>query len=206
VGREAHVVGRRDHDVGDDPALQAPHPIGQHDLWDTTELLEALSQHRQRRLRSLVGGEAHEPPPRPGQHRAEHVQRALRPPVDHQRLSRRPHRRTAPPVMVAAPIGLRLGHEAPEVAGRTRVARRPGLGQQAFGRDLPRRLLHPGRHDIAYDVVVALRLLSRRRHLAGGQAGQRPLDRLRVTAAHRGRPPVSAHLAVGGGHVHVFPR
>ena len=44
------------------------------------------------------------------------------------------HRRTAAPVMGAAPISLRLGHHTPEVPRRTCVAARPRLGQQ-----LPRR-------------------------------------------------------------------
>jgi hypothetical protein len=57
VGREPDVVGCRHHNVGDHTALQAAHPVREHDLGDATEDLEALGQQRQRRARFLVRGE-----------------------------------------------------------------------------------------------------------------------------------------------------
>ena len=75
---EPHVVRRRDHHVGDDPALEAAHPVGEHDLRDPAEGLEALSEQPHRGVGALVVGEADEPHPRERQHRAEHVQ-----PVQH---------------------------------------------------------------------------------------------------------------------------
>ncbi len=74
VRREAHVVRRRDDDVGHDPALQTAHPVRQHDLRNSTHGGEALGQQRQGGIGALVVGEADEAHPRPRQHRAEHVQ------------------------------------------------------------------------------------------------------------------------------------
>ena len=52
----------------------------------------------------LIGGEPHEPHPRPRQHRAEHVQPAEHTPVDDQRVPGRPDRRPAAAVMPPPPL------------------------------------------------------------------------------------------------------
>ena len=88
VRREPEVVAGRHHDVGDHPAPQTAHPVGEHLARHPAQHLEALGQHRERRLRPFVGSEAHEPEPAPGQHRAEHVQPSHDAPVDHQMLTR----------------------------------------------------------------------------------------------------------------------
>ena len=129
--REPQVLRRGHHDVGDHPALQAAHPVGQH----RARHLEALRQHRQRRGGPLISGEPHEPEPAPGQHRAEHVQAALGAPVDHQVLTRRPHRRTPPVVMIGPPRLLRHRDQAAEVPRRPRIARSPRGRQQPLRRD-----------------------------------------------------------------------
>ena len=113
--REPHVLRSRDHDVGDHPGFQAAHPVRQHRLRHPAQDLETLGQQRQRRRGLLVGGEPHEPEPRPSQHRAEHVQGALRAPVDHHRVARRPHRRGAAPVMTGPPRRFHLRDQAAEV-------------------------------------------------------------------------------------------
>jgi hypothetical protein len=61
--REPQVLRRGHHDIGDDAAFQAAHPVGQHRARHPAQHLEALRQHRQRRSRPLIGGEPHEPEP-----------------------------------------------------------------------------------------------------------------------------------------------
>ena len=63
MGGEAHVAGGGHHDVGDDAAFQAAHPVRQHLARHPAQGLEAFGQHRQRRLRPLISGEPHEPEP-----------------------------------------------------------------------------------------------------------------------------------------------
>ena len=63
VAGEADVARGGHHLVRDHAALQAAHPVREHHLRDPAELLEALSQHRQRGLGPLVAGEPHEPDP-----------------------------------------------------------------------------------------------------------------------------------------------
>ena len=93
VRREPDVVRRRHHHVSDHAGLQAAHPVGEHDLRDPAERLETLRQHRQSGVGAFIVGEAHEPHPRPGQHRAEHMHAGQHAPVDDQRVSRCPDRR-----------------------------------------------------------------------------------------------------------------
>ena len=88
VGSEPHVLPGRHDDVSDDGAFQAAHPVGQDLARHPAEHFEALAQQRQRRGSALVGGEPHEPEPRPGQHRAEHMQPGQHAPVDDQVLAR----------------------------------------------------------------------------------------------------------------------
>ena len=98
VGGEPDVVRRRDDHVRDHPAPQAGHPVGEHHLRHAAEDLEAFRQQPQRRCLLLIGSEADEPEPRPGQHRAEHVHLAtnddLGAPVDRKDLTGRPDRRS----------------------------------------------------------------------------------------------------------------
>jgi hypothetical protein len=170
--READIVSGRNHLVGDHPALQAAHPVGEHDVRDTAELLEALRQHRQCGLGPLVVGEPHEPDPRPGQHRAEHVQPADTAPVDGQDLTRRPHRRTTAPVVAPPPGLLRIGDKPPEVPRRPRIASRLRGRQQPLGRDPALRHRDPVGHQSSDRVVVVFPRLADRR-LAPGLG---PLD------------------------------
>ena len=115
---EPDIFGCRDNPVRHDATLQAAHPVGQHDLRYPAHLSEALAQHRQRRSGLLIGGEPHEPPPRPSQHRTEHVDPALGAPVNDQVLTRGPDRRAAAPVVLGPPVFLGLGDQAAEVPGR----------------------------------------------------------------------------------------
>ena len=108
--REPQVLRRGHHDVGDHAALQAAHPVRQHRARHPAQHLQALRQHRERRLRTLISGEPHNESA-PARRTAEHVQAALGTPVDHQVLTRRPHRRTAAPVMIPPPqLLLRRDH------------------------------------------------------------------------------------------------
>jgi hypothetical protein len=111
VRREADIGRGRDDDIRDDATFQAPHPVGEHRAGHPTQLLETLGQHAQRGLGPLIGGVTHEPHPRPGQHRAEHMQPAPHPPVDHQRLTRCPHRRATATMMPTPPLRLHLGDQ-----------------------------------------------------------------------------------------------
>ena len=52
------VFGGGDHHVGDHPALEAGHPVGQHPGRDTADRGQRLGDQRQRRRRLLIGGEA----------------------------------------------------------------------------------------------------------------------------------------------------
>ena len=58
-------------------------------------------------------------------------------PVDDRHLTWRPHRRTAAPVMAAAPLRLRPRDQPTEVPGRPDIAGRPGLRQQPFAEIRP---------------------------------------------------------------------
>jgi hypothetical protein len=92
VAAEPDVVRGRDDHVGDDTALQAAHPVGEHDLRDAAEDLEALRQHRQRGRLLLISSAPDKPESRPAQDRAEHVHlpagQDLLAPVDRQHLAR----------------------------------------------------------------------------------------------------------------------
>ena len=204
--REPQVRRRGHHDIGDDPAFQAPHPVRQYRARHPAQHLEALRQHRQRRLGPLISGEPHEPDPAPGQHRAEHVQPALAAPVDHQMLTRRPHRRAAAPVMIPPPGLLRRRDQTAEIPRRPGISRRPRRRQQPLGRDPARGLSHPLRDQRGHGIVVTHPRRPRRSAAAGLMPGDHPPDGLRGRAADRGRPTVSARLAVGRNDVHPFPR
>ncbi len=117
VGGEADVVRRGDHHVGDHPALETAHAIGQHGLGDPAHGLKARGQRGEGGLGPLVVGEEHEAPPAPRHHRAEHAQRTDLAPVDDQHVPRRPHARSASPMVIGAPRRLRFGHQAAEVPG-----------------------------------------------------------------------------------------
>ena len=203
---EADVLGCGHHDVGDDAALQAAHPVRQHLARHPAEDLEALRQHRQRRLRLLVRGEPHEPDPRPRQHRAEHVQPALSTPVDHQMLTRRPHRRPPATVMLTTPGLLALRDQPPEVPRRPRVAGGLGGRQQPLRRDPPRRRLHPPGHQLRDSVIVMATAGPPASTAAGLMPRDHPFHGLVRRAAKHSGAAVSAHLPVGRNDVHPFPR
>ena len=168
---EADVLRRRHDHVGDHAAFQAAHPVSEDLARHPAEGLEALGQQAQCRLRLLVGGEPHEPDPRPRQHRAEHVQPALAAPVDHQMLTRRPHRRTPTPVMILTPQLLLRRDQPPEVPRRPRIPRRPRSRQQPFRRDPALTGLHPLRYQDGHAVIVMRpRLASRALPLASCRA------------------------------------
>ena len=155
VGGEADVVRCRDHHVGHDPTFEAAHPVSEHLGRGTADRLEALGQHRHRRRRGLVAGEAHEPEPAPRHHRAEHLDPAGQgAPVDHHRLARRPHRRAALTTVRRPPRLLLLGDEPPEVPWRPRVAGRPRRRQQPLRRDPRPRPGDSAATSIAYAVGV----------------------------------------------------
>ena len=163
VRREPQVLRRGHHHVGDHPAFEAAHPVGQHLARHPAQHLQALRQHRQRRLRPLIRGEPHEPHPAPGQHGAEHVQPALGAPVDHQVLARRPHRRPTATVMIPPPRLPGRRDQAAEVPRRPRIPRGPGRRQQPLGRNPALSLPDPFSDQASNDVEVALPRRPRRR-------------------------------------------
>ena len=110
-------------DLGGGAPDRSSHPVGQHPSQDAADRAEGFGDQRQRRGRPLVGGERDEAPPGERQHRTEQKQPRCRlGPVDHQILTRRPHRRAATAVMIAAPRHLRLSDEAAEITGRPLVS------------------------------------------------------------------------------------
>ena len=206
AGGQPHVVRRRDDHVGDHAALQTRHPVGEHHLRHPAQLLEALREQREGRLRPLIGGEPYEPVAAPGQHRAEDVQPALAAPVDHQHLPGRPHRGPAAPVTGGAPGALLRRDQPTEVPRRARIARSPSRWQQPLGRDPAPGLVHPRGHQLSHRIVVALPLLALRTLTTRAMPLDDPPDRLGCGRAQLGGAAVAAHLAVGGDDVHPFPR
>jgi hypothetical protein len=175
---EADVLRQGHHDVGHDAAFQAAHPVRQHLAGHSAQHLEALRQQRQRRGRPLIGREPHEPEPAPGQHCAEHVQPALAAPVDHQVLTRRPHRRAPAPVMLPPPGLLTSRDQAPEVARRPGIPRGPRGRQQPLRRDPRRCLRHAFRDRGGHAVVVMAPRHPLRRGTPGLMPGDHPFDGL----------------------------
>jgi len=171
------VLRRGHHDVGDHAALQAAHPVGQHLARRPAEALEALRQHRQRRVRPLISGEPHEPNPGPGQHRAEHVQAALGAPVDHQVLTRRLDRRAAAAVMLLPSQPLPLRDQPAEVPHRPGIPACLRRRQQPLRRDPARRLPHPPGDQLRDAVIV---MAAARRSGAAPPASCRAITRLTV--------------------------
>ena len=206
VGHEAHVVRGRDHEPGHRGALQTTHAIGEQGLGHTPDRLHAFGQRRHGGLRPEVVGEGDEAEPTPGQHGAEHEERADLAPVEHHDVTGRPHPEPTAPVMVHPPLGLGLGHRSAQVACRAAVAGGPDHRQQPLGRDPPVGACHPLGDDHGHLVVVVGddHLSTRRR--TGPGLGHRPPDRLVRGAADGGRRSIGAHLLVGGIHVHTFPR
>ena len=89
VPGQPHVIRGRYHHVGDHPALEAGHPVGQHPGRDTADRGQCLGDQRQRGRRALIGGEADEPPTGERQHRAEQEQpRCGLGPIDDQIVTR----------------------------------------------------------------------------------------------------------------------
>ncbi len=202
VGREPHVVHRRDHNAGDGAALQAAHPIRQRRAGNPAQFLEARCQARQGGVRAEVVGEEHEPPPAPREHRAEHEQRADLTPVERQHVTGRPHAGPAAPVMIDPPPGLRLGDQPTEVSRRTVVASGRRHREQALRGDPPLGLRDPLDHDGAHVVVVVHDPFRRTGPL---RSLDDPLHGLVRGAADVRGAPIGAHLSVGGIDVHTFP-
>ena len=71
---EPDIMAGGHHDVGDDRAFQAAHPVGQDLARHPAHDLKALGQQPQRRGGPLLTSEPHEPEPGSGQHRAERMQ------------------------------------------------------------------------------------------------------------------------------------
>jgi hypothetical protein len=130
-------------------------------------------------VQAMSASATHETPPAPCAHRAEHVQAVLRSPVDDEGLARCPYRRPATTVMVGPSVGLGLGHQPAEVAGRARVAIGSGLGQEPLGRDASLRALDPSGHELADDVCV-LGLPSLHGGIASAPLSRRKTSRLTV--------------------------
>jgi hypothetical protein len=63
VEREGEIAGSRHDDVGDDPALETAHPVGEHDRGHAAQGLEALGEQREGRRLALVGREPDEADP-----------------------------------------------------------------------------------------------------------------------------------------------
>ena len=72
MGGEPHVIRRRDNDIGDHAAFETAHPVSQDLGRHPTDRLKGFGDHRQRGGGLLITSEAHEPPPRIRQDRAEH--------------------------------------------------------------------------------------------------------------------------------------
>jgi len=126
VAGEADVVRGRDHPVGDQVGLEAGHPVGEDHLGPAESLEDSASIDNVVAPRLLVG----EPPLRPGQDRADHVQPASTPlsitrwsPGDHT-AGRRPLDDDCGPVV------LDLGDEPTGVPRGPLVADGSHLGQQ----------------------------------------------------------------------------
>gem|GEM_PF-4322688 len=184
--REPHVITCGDNTIRHDPTLQAAHPVGQHDLRHPAHLGEALAEHRQRRGRLLIGGEPHEPPPRPRQYRTEHMHPALAAPVNDKVLTRGPHRRPAAPVVIDPPLPLGRRDQPAEVPIRAGVPSSSCRGQQPLGRDPPARLLHPLGHQVSNDLEVTGSFLRRRADAPGLSTLDNPLDGLGRRTADSG--------------------
>jgi hypothetical protein len=154
--REAHIGRGRDHQPGDRATLQTTHPVGQRHPRHPPKSLEALGQSTHGRLGAEVVGEAHEPDSRPGQHSAEHEQRADLPPIKSQHLPRRPESRAATPMILHPPSGLGLGHQTAEVPGRPLIAGHGCDRQQPLGGNPPLGPLHRGGDQVGDPVIVVL--------------------------------------------------
>src|SRR6476659_3711866 len=127
-------------------------------------------------------------------------------PVDDQRLSGRPD--PGPPTTRTplAPRRFRVRDQPAQVPSRTRIARRAGLGHQPLSRDPARAVPYPLRDQVSDPVVVPdpRRLLDPSIPRLVGLDDS--LHGLVGRPADRGRPSVTAHVSVGGKHVHPFPR
>jgi len=204
--REPNIFTCGDNPIRHDAALHAAHPVGQHDLGHPAQLGEALAQHRQRRGRLLIGGEPHEPPPRPRQHRTEDMDSALGAPVNDQMLTRGPDRRAAATVVLDPPVPLRLGDQPAEVSSRPLIPGHARGGQQPLRRDQTGRLLHPRRDQVGDDLIVTDPALGRRAHTPGRSAFDHPLDGLGRRPADRGGATVRTSVLIGGNDGHSVPR
>ena len=203
VTGEGDVRGCRHHDVGHHPALEATHPVGEHDRGHAAQGLEALAEEAQGRRLALVEGEPDEPPAAPGEDGAEHLEATDLAPVDDEVLTRhglpRPVR-----AALAAMLGLGLRHGPAQMPRGTRIALRPAEWQQALGADPAVGRADP-RLDERCEPIGHLgpRWPWRRRP---GPSLDEPADGLVGRAAQRRRGAVRAQLLERGQDVQLLPR
>lgn len=142
MGSEGDISGCGHHDVGDDPAVETAHAVGQRDAGYPAEQLEALGQQRERRGLVLTFGEAHEAPAAPGEDGTEDLVSVLLAPVEDEVLTG--HRLPGPvDTPRAAVFGLRGGHGTTERSRRAGIAGGPAERQQALRADAAIAGLHP---------------------------------------------------------------
>ena len=186
------------------PPFQTAHAIGEGGLRHAADVFEALGQRRHGGVGSQVVGEVDEADPAPGHHGAEDEQRPDLAPVEDHHVARGPHAGAPSPVVLRPPLGLHLGHQATQVAGRALIAGGPDDGQEALGRDPAFGPLHPFGHHVPDGVVVVgHRLFEPGLGPLGGE--HRLLDRSVRGATDLGGPSIRAHLPKGRSHVHAFP-
>ena len=128
------------------------------------------------------------------------------PQLDHQHLTRRPHRRPPATVMLHPPRMLPRRDKPPEVPCRTGIPRGPCLRQQPLRRDPSLGLVDPGGHQLGHRVVVVAPRHPNRRAATGLMPGDHPPHRLRRGTAHLSGTTVTTHLTIGGNDVHPIPR
>ncbi len=202
------VVRGRDHHVGDHPALEAGHPVGQHPGRDTADRGERLGDQRQRGRRPLVGGER----ARTATGRTPAPRRTGTTPV---RLgpSRSPdtHPVTTPPGGgrgdARCATTLSLGDQAAEVTCRPLVAGGTGDRQHPLGRHPTLRTSRPVRRPAR---SPHRNCATRSTRGGGGSAGLEllddPFDGLVGGAAQLGGASVRPDLLIGRNDVHAVPR
>ena len=207
--REPQVLRRGHRDIGDDPAFQAAHPVGQHRAGHPAQGLEALGEHRQGRLRALIAANR----TNRTLDQASTAQNTWRSPSPPQSITRCSPGTTLPgrtPAMLAPerPCATATARRRLRAEPSYPAARAAGE-EQALGADpalgLPHALGDQGAERIG-----------RLGTLGGRSTGGRPpaacptkaqADGLGSRPAQaRGTPPIAAELAVRGQDVQLVPR
>ena len=107
--------------------------------------------------------------------------------------------------MLGSPRDLGFGDESPQVPGRSDISGRPSGRQQTLGRDSTLCRLDPLRDELG-ELVVVMASFGSFGHRADLGGVDDPLHRAGRHAAERGRPSITPKIAIGGDHVHTFPR